>query len=289
MKKFLILLLLSFNCYSEPINIFVTSTPGGGIDLFAREVGKILTESGYENVIINQGGAGGDIAYNSTMSKENNSILVGALQNFAFSHVINKRENFHIKTMKIIAPVVEPTFVFLTNKSGFNSFSDMIQYAKNNITPCGVPGGGIPLELEKINYEYGTKFEAIVYKGSNQVKMDLLSKVLNCAFDGYTAYSQDYKLGSIKVLAASKNNIGTPIIRDTLKRNYTYYAWWGIGIPNGSKLLNDDKFMNIMVNLYKNDIIKSFVTQHDLTLDKPNPNINTHITEISDTYKKFIK
>ena len=90
-------------------------------------------------------------------------------------------------------------------------------------------------------------------------------------------------------MAASKNNIGTPIIRDTLKRNYTYYAWWGIGIPNGSKLLNDDKFMNIMVNLYKNDIIKSFVTQHDLTLDKPNPNINTHITEISDTYKKFIK
>ena len=114
MKKFLILLLLSFNCYSEPINIFVTSTPGGGIDLFAREVGKILTESGYENVIINQGGAGGDIAYNSTMSKENNSILVGALQNFAFSHVINKRENFHIKKMKIIAPVVEPTPVVET-------------------------------------------------------------------------------------------------------------------------------------------------------------------------------
>jgi tripartite-type tricarboxylate transporter receptor subunit TctC len=285
MKKLFFFLLLSFNCYSEPINLFVTSTAGGNIDLFAREVSRELINQGYNNVILNQGGANGDIAYNSTMSKYNNSILIGAHHNFVISHAVSNRENLHTKTMTIIAPIVEPNFIFITNKKGFNSIDDMIEYAKKEILPCGVPGS-TTLEIKRINEVYGTKFEPVIYKGSPQIKMDILGETLTCAFDGFSIYKQEYEMNSLKILASTKNIKNIPLLKNTLK-DYSYTAWFGIGIPKDSKLLNDRKLMDVLINIHKNNNLKNFCIENDLVLSKPEKNISTHMIETTEYYKKF--
>lgn len=289
MKKLLVI--FSFLCtasFAEPINIVVTSTPGGNIDILARTIAKEIQDVGYENVIFNQGGANGDIAYNQVMNKPNNSILVGALHNFMMSHVLSSRENFHTQNMKIIGPVVEPSFAFISGMKGFVSFEEMIQYAKNNILPCGVPGS-TGIELLRMNREYGTKFDPIQYKGSPQVKLDVLNNELKCAFDAVGSYTQENENKTVKVLAETRNTIkDVPTIKNLFK-NYKYEVWLGIAIPNNSKLLQDKKLMDLLTNISKNGRILEYASARNLFILTPEPDINNHIQQLTNRYKNLIK
>jgi hypothetical protein len=280
--------MLYSSVFAQPITIVVTSTPGGNVDLFARAVSKELNYIGYENVVINQAGANGDIAYNQVMSKPNNSIMVGALHNMMLSHVISNRENFHVKNMKIIGPLMEPPFAFVTGTKGFNSFNEMIQYAKKNPLPCGVPGS-TGVELLKINNEYGTKFEPVQYRGTVQVKMDVLSNTLKCSFDGLGGYVQEQEAKTVKVLAATKPIIKGIIPIKSVLNNYKYEVWFGIAIPNNSKLIEDEKLMIVLTNITKNDRIIEFASTHTLFALTPEPDINNHIQQLTNRYKNLIK
>ena len=288
MKK--LLLVLSMFCsasFAEPITLVATSTPGGNIDLFTRAIAKELTDNGYETAVINQSGANGDIAYNQVMSKQN-SIMVGALHNMVLSHVISNRENFHVKNMKIIAPTMEPPFAFVTGTKGFSSMAEMIQYAKNNPLPCGAPSA-TGVELIRINHEYDTKFEPVPYRGMSQIKMDLLNNSLKCAFDGMGGYLQEHESKTIKILASTKSFVkDVPTIKETL-RIYKYENWYGIGIPNDSKLLQDTKMMNILTNITKNDRIIEFAANHTLSVATPELDINNHIQQLTLRYKNLLK
>ena len=288
MKK--LLLVLSMVCsaaFAEPITLVATSTPGGNIDLFTRAVAKELSDNGYETVVINQAGAAGDIAYNQVMSKQH-SIMVGAIHNYVFSHVTANRENFHAKNMKIIGPTVEAPFAFVSGTKGFTTLEEMIQYAKNNPLPCGSPSAS-GVELLRINHEYGTKFEPVQYRGTAQVKLDILNNSLKCAFDGLGGYIQEQETKTVRVLASTKPIIkDIPTIRTTLKA-YKYESWYGIGIPNDSKLLQDAKVMGLLTNITKNDKIIEFAGNHTLVVMSPELDINNHIQQLTLRYKNLLK
>ena len=282
MKK--LLLVLSLFCsvvFADPIIIFSTAPAGGNIDGVARVLNKELNDNGYDSSVITQSGANGDIAYNQTMTRPN-SIMVGALHNIGLSHVLSERENFHVKTMKLIGPIIEFPFGFISGTKGFTSFEEMIQYAKINPLPCGTPGATV-IELQRINQLYGTKFESVPYRGAAQMKMDLLNNELKCGFDGVGVFMQEYTNKTVKFLAVNNPVKDVPLIKNTLK-NYKYEAWSVIGIPNNSKLLEDEKFMNILTKITKNDRMISFASSRDLHISTPDNDINERVVRWSNQY-----
>ena len=275
MKKLLFALLFySVSLLAAPVNIVISVTPGGAIDLTGRTLGKILSDNGIENYVTYKPGADGDIAYNYVMSERDNVVLVGAAANFVFSHVAQHRDNFHSTTMTIIAPVAKTPMVFLTGPHGFKDFRSMIENARRQPLPCGVSNAHGTVELTRINRVYKTKFEPVPYKGSAPVAQDLGGDNLRCAYDSGGTHVPRHEAGQLKILATThKLRIDVPSANTVLK-NYAFENWYGFAIPNNSNLLDDRKLLSIMENFGRYTEQVRPMTDQGFIMERPLKNIN---------------
>lgn len=276
MKKLLasILFCLSGIAVATPINIVISVTPGGAIDLTGRTLSKILTDNGVENIVTYKPGADGDIAYNYVTAEKDNVILVGAAANFVFSHVVQKRDNFHSTTMTIIAPVAKTPMAFITGPQGFVSFKEMIASAKTTPLPCGVSNAHGTVELTRINKLYSTKFEPVPYKGSGPVAQDLGGNNLKCAYDSVGTHIARHDARHLRILSVTHPiRIQVPLASSILP-NYTFENWYGFAVPRGSNLLENTKVMSVMKNFGTySDQVKPMVDQ-GFIMEKPQADIN---------------
>lgn len=274
-KLFLTLLLTATTAFAAPVNIVISVTPGGAIDLTGRTLSKILSDNGIDNIVTYKPGADGDIAYNYVMAERDNVILAGAAANFVFSHVAQKRDNFHSTTMTIIAPVAKTPMAFLTGPRGFATFKDMIASAKTTPLPCGVSNAHGTVELTRINRVYGTKFEPVPYKGSGPVAQDLGGDNLRCAYDSVGTHIPRHEAGILKILAVTHATTTVRVpLASTVLPGYTFENWYGFAIPNNSNLLANQRLLDIMHNFSKYpEQIKPMLDQ-GFILEKPLKNIN---------------
>jgi tripartite-type tricarboxylate transporter receptor subunit TctC len=273
-KLFLTLLLTATTAFAAPINIVISVTPGGAIDLTGRTLSKILSDNGIDNIVTYKPGADGDIAYNYVMAERDNVILAGAAANFVFSHVVQKRDNFHSTNMTIIAPVAKTPMGFLTGPKGFATFKDMIGSAKSTPLPCGVSNAHGTVELGRINRVYGTKFEPVPYKGSGPVAQDLGGDNLRCAYDSVGTHIPRHDGGILKILAVTHATTIKVPLASTVLPGYTFENWYGFAIPNNSNLLANQQLLDIMHNFSKYpEQIKPMLDQ-GFILEKPKKDIN---------------
>lgn len=270
--------------FADTINIVMPTAAGGNVDVFARALSKVLTDSDIENVIMYNPGANGDIAYNQTMNRSESSMLIAPINVSVFSHIVQNRENFHTKNMKIFAPMVETPFAFVTSSNGFKSFSEMVAYAKVNELPCGVSGAN-SIEILRINKQYKTNFLPITYKGTSQIKTDLLGGHIKCAYDGAGAYSQDNETGSVKYLASNLNSLKNVPNIDTVLSHYKFQMWFAVAIPNDSKLLKNDKLINTLLTINSNKEYTDKLSQHNLYPTTTSNKINDNIEKLSNQYR----
>ena len=291
MKKLLTILLLTISSISfavEPINIVVPVSPGGNVDMFARTLSKTLQDSNIPNVLIYQTGASGDIALNYTLNKKNNTILLGGFGNFVLSHVFQNRDNFHATSMTIISPIVEVPPAFLTSNTGFTTLKQLVDYAKVSPLPCGVSSANT-LELLKINKEYGTNFEPVQYRGTAQLKLDLLSNNIKCGYDGTGAYMQEHKGQYLKILATVREiSPEIPLISSVLPK-YNFISWIGVAIPEDSNLLDNKELLFVLHNFGKYEQAIEKLKANAILLAKPDNNINTKMIAQTKLYKAYIK
>lgn len=275
MKRLLLLLLfVTTTAFASPVNIVISVTPGGAIDLTGRTLSKILSDNGIDNIVTYKPGADGDIAYNYVMVERDNVILAGAAANFVFSHVVQNRDNFHSTTMTIIAPVAKTPMAFLTGPKGFATFNSMIASAKTTPLPCGVSNAHGTVELTRINKMYGTKFEPVPYKGSGPVAQDLGGNNLRCAYDSVASHIPRHEAGQLRILAVTHKTKITAPLASTALPGYAFENWYGFAIPNGSNLLANQRLLDIMQNFGQyTEQVKPMVDQ-GFILEKPTKNIN---------------
>jgi tripartite-type tricarboxylate transporter receptor subunit TctC len=290
MKQLLLALLLSASTvFAAPVNIVISVTPGGAIDLTGRTLSKILSDNNIDNIVTYKPGADGDIAYNYTMAEHDNVILVGAAANFVFSHVVQKRDNFHSTTMTIIAPVAKTSMAFITGPKGFATFKDMIASAKTTPLPCGVSNAHGTVELTRINKLYETKFEPVPYKGSGPVAQDLGGDNLRCAYDSVATHIPRHEAGQLKILAVTHSiKIQVPLA-STVLPGYTFENWYGFAIPNGSNLLADHRLMDIIQNFSKHTNETKPMVDQGFIMEKPLKNINEINYLQTREYRKLVQ
>lgn len=275
---------------ATPITILVPVAPGGAIDLTARTLSRILTENGVDNVVVNQAGANGDIAYTHALKEKDNVILAGAAATFIFSSVIAKRENPYVETMTFFAPVVKTATGFVTGPNGYLDFKSMIISARARPLLCGVSNAHGTVELTRINKEYDTKFEPVPYKGSGPVATDLGGDHLRCAYDSVGTHVPRHQAGQLRILSTTQPIPGltVPLVNSILP-NYTFENWYGFAVPNGGNVLENKKVITIMTNFSSYTNATAPMVQSGFVLEKTNKNINRVIKSQTKAYQKLLQ
>ena len=230
---------------SRPIRFVVPYPPGGPLDTVARLLGRKVSDSVRQPVIVeNKPGAGGNIGadYVAKSAPDGYTILMGAVA----THAINPTLYSHIPydAAKDFAPVTEvastPNVLVVNPSLPVSTVKEFIAYAKarpGQLSYAGTSVGSIThLSTELFAREVGIRMEMIPYAGIPAAMSDLLSGRTQFMSTGVIAALPQIKSGQLKPLAilAPKRHPQLPDVPTIVEEGYpdlTVATWFGLLMP----------------------------------------------------------
>ncbi len=168
---------------SKPIEFVGQSSPGGGTDLFMRNITGLLDKEKIFSqplFISNRVGGGGAIAYNYIKSKRGEPHVIMTI---ATGGVLNAASRPELDLpLDIFTPLAmfatDPQVVAVRAESKFQTFKDLIEAAKREPGTITVgitgPTGTARLAFHIIERATGTKFKYVSFKGGGEAVLATL-------------------------------------------------------------------------------------------------------------------
>lgn len=200
----------------RPIRLIVPFPAGGPADSVARHIGKTLTESLKQPVVVeNRAGAGGVIGLDvvAKAKPDGYTLGIGSISNMGIN--VSLMEKLPYDARKDFTPITNggmTTGIILANANvPFSDFAGMIAFAKANPGKVGYATAGIGsvghmvgLALEQ---ETGAKMAHVPYRGTGPAAQDLLAGVVPLFFEtSLTTAIQHAGSGRIKMIAVTRKN-----------------------------------------------------------------------------------
>lgn len=168
----------------RPITVVVAFAAGGATDISTRIVGKFLSQSlGQQIIVDNRGGAGGMIAASAVMrAKPDGYTLLSSSSVYVVTPSLYK--NVPYDPQKDFLPLVEfgasPNVMVVHPQGGINSLADLIAQARGNpnLISYGSPGLGTTPQLaaEVLKLRTKTNMVHIAFAGGAPAVQAVLSK-----------------------------------------------------------------------------------------------------------------
>jgi len=236
------------NYPTRPIRLVVPFPAGGTTDILAREVGRRLSVSlGQPVVIDNRPGAAGNIGSDlvAKSAPDGYTLLMCTVS----THAINP--NLYAKLpydhVKDFAPVIlvagVPNVLEVTPALPVNSVSDLIKLAKEkpgqiNFASSG-SGTSIHLSGELFKTMAGVDMTHIPYKGSAPAIADLMGGQVQVMFDNLPSSLQQIKAGKLRAIAVTSAQRApalpdVPTIAESGLPGFEATSWFGIVAPAGT-------------------------------------------------------
>ena len=259
--KFILLFIASISCYAvqaqtpsaanfpnKPIRIIVPFPAGGTSDVLARLIGQKLGDAWGQMVIVeNKPGASGNLGAEMVAhaALDGYTLILMDVGTLAISQTLYTSLPFNV--LKDFSPVTmvaySPHLLVASNKTAFNTTSELIVYAKRNpgrLNFASAAGSGSANHLAGVIFakQAGIEWAYIPYKGGAQAITDLGAGQIDVTFNGMTATYPHVKSGLIKLLAVSSpKRLETlpdaPTVAETLP-GFLTGSWQGILVPAGT-------------------------------------------------------
>jgi tripartite-type tricarboxylate transporter receptor subunit TctC len=196
---------------SRPVRVVVNIAPGGIGDVVARLLGKSISDSlGQQLVVENRGGGDGYIGAQAVASAapDGYTFLVSAGSTMLITPHIAARPDFiPIEELLAVAPTVRTTLTLAT-RANFpaKTFADFIAYARSNPgkVSFGSAGNGTGLHIagELLKKATRTDMLHVPYRGAGPALNDLLGGHIDFIFDPGVGLEHS-KAGRLQLLATT--------------------------------------------------------------------------------------
>ncbi|HSQ02609.1 MAG TPA: tripartite tricarboxylate transporter substrate binding protein [Burkholderiales bacterium] len=231
---------------TQPIRIVVGFQAGGGVDMSARTIGKYLSESLGQSVVVdNKPGASGNIGASFvaksapdgyTLLMSNSTIATpGLFVNLPFD------------VMRDLVPItlvaIGPSVLAVHPSLPVRSVKELVTLAKARPKQLAYGSGGVGnvthLEMELLNAVVGMQLVHVPYKGSAPSVIALISGEVQLLFTSVPAALSQIKAGRMRPLAVSTLRRSAalpqvPTIDESGVPGYDAASWYGLFAPAGT-------------------------------------------------------
>lgn len=193
----------------ERVNFVVHTSPGGGSDLFARQVSELLVEEDLAErwVVRNENGGSGAsaMAYLRGLEGEQDTIAVST-PTWLTTPLTNAEASVTIDQLTPIAQMVsEPTVMAVAADSPYESLEDFIAAAKEDPGGLVQTGGSVTaidaIAGEIIQQESGTDWQYLSFEGGGERIAAVLGGDADMIFAAPAEISEQVRAGQLKVIA----------------------------------------------------------------------------------------
>jgi tripartite-type tricarboxylate transporter receptor subunit TctC len=243
----------------QPARIIVGAAAGSSPDIFARLMGKWLSDRlGQQFIIENRPGAAGNIGTDVVVHSPSDgyTILLVAAAN-AINATLYEKLNFNfIRDIVPVASIVRTPHVMVINPSvPVKTVSEFIAYAKANPGKLnfGSAGNGSSIHMagELFKIMTGVNMVHVPYRGGAPAITDLLGGQIQVVFDTTPNSMAHINAGRLRALAVTTTTRSEalpdiPTVGESVP-DYEVSSWWGIGVPKGTPVEIVDK-LNVAIN-----------------------------------------
>ena len=232
---------------SRPIRIVVAYAPGGGNDLFARVLGKRLTETLGKTVLVdNRPGANGIIGTRlvANATPDGYTVILADMAHATNPFVYSTAQYDPIKDFAPITLLGSAPIILIVHPSvPMQSLADFISAAKSQpgkiVMGSGGTGSTSHIAGEFFQLRTGTKLTHVPYKGTGPALADLVGGQIQCIFSPVAAAIPLVTAGRVRALAISsvKRAIivpDVPTFEESGVADFRVGGWYGILAPAGT-------------------------------------------------------
>lgn len=238
---------LAENYPSNQIRIIVPYTPAGFNDTLARTLGKKLTQSWNEPVLVDNRPGGGTTIGTGLAAKapaDGHTLLIVS---FAFAVNPSLHASLPYDSARDFMPVVlaagTPNLLVVNPSLPVKSVQELIKLAKSkpgklNYASAG-NGSSNHLSMELFKSLAGVDLVHIPYKGSAPAVADLIGGRVDVMFDNVPNVLQHVKAGKLRALAVSSKKRSPfvsdlPTVAESGVPAFDVSVWFGVVAPAGT-------------------------------------------------------
>ncbi|CAN7717124.1 tripartite tricarboxylate transporter substrate binding protein [Variovorax sp. LjRoot175] len=232
---------------SKPIRLVVPFPAGGSVDMVARLVGKKLSESMSQPVLVdNRAGASGNIGmdYVAKSTPDGYTLLMASAALTANVHLYAKIPFDPIKDFAPIIRVADQPNVLVVNPSlGVKNVQELIALAKSKPGKLTFGSAGLgaaqQIAAEVFMMKTGTSMMHVPYKGGAPALADLVGGQIDMMFETSPTAVPFVTSGKLVGLAVTTSKrVSTlpqlPTISEAGVPGYEAYTWLGVVAPAGT-------------------------------------------------------
>jgi tripartite-type tricarboxylate transporter receptor subunit TctC len=231
----------------RPITIVVPYTPGGTVDLLARLLGREISQTSGQQVIIdNRPGAGGSIGAEYVAKASNDGYTLLMSTNSPLTTNLALYPSLHYDTLRDFVPILltgENGLVVVANPAvPVKTFSDLIALAKKqpNALAAGTSGNGTTahIALAQINKRAGVSITHVPYNGGVPSLTAAMSGEVQITLTDIVPALPLIRDGRLRVLATTSEHRPQvapeiPTIAESGYPGFNIVAWGGLLAPKG--------------------------------------------------------
>lgn len=202
----------------RPIRIVVPFTPGGGTDVAAREVGRRMSETlGQPVVIENRSGANTAIGaeFVAKSRPDGHTLLLTSGTTMLVAPLVTRNLQYRAEDFMPVGLVLKQYFGLGVPPRVATSVVEMVEKAKARpeALSFGHTGtGGVGHLLgEKLMAATGTRMVSVPYRGFPQTVADLLGGQLDMTFEGIHNIVPFHRDGTVRLLALASPERAPPL------------------------------------------------------------------------------
>ena len=260
---------------TRPIRLIVGFAAGSSGDVAARIVSHKLGDLLGQTVIVeNRPGASSMIAtdYVARSAKDGYTLLFATIAATINTTLMpGKGANFEKDMAPIVLVGSIPNILVVNPNLGVNNVKELIALAKQKpdelLYGASGLGSGPHLATELFKQMAGIKMTGVLYPGSGQTVMDLISGRIQVMFSPASTVLAFIKDGRVRALATTESKRTNaapelPTISESALPGYDTGLWFGILGPAGMPKPIIDKISNAANSALKDpDVLKQLTTQ----------------------------
>jgi tripartite-type tricarboxylate transporter receptor subunit TctC len=254
---------------ARAIHLVAPYAAGGAMDLTARSLAAVMSESiGQQVVVENRTGAGGLVGtdYVARAAPDGHTLLMYADANAIAPAIYKKLNHDPVKDFAPITNTILGTHLIVGHPSvAANTLKELIDLAKkggSNLT-FGSPGTGTPQHLAGELFKQqagGLDIQHVPYRGGGQLITDLIGGQVPLGLIGLPPTLPHIKAGKLKVFAVTARKRSpslpdVPTVEEAGLAGYETIQWFGPVAPAGTPKPVIDKLFEHFVKALRNPAV----------------------------------
>jgi tripartite-type tricarboxylate transporter receptor subunit TctC len=231
---------------ARPLQLIVPFSPGGAVDVLARQLAQRMQARGYTVVIENKPGAGGNIAASlvARANPDGYTLLMGTTNTHGINSALYPTMPYDpVKDFAPIGMVAENVVVLLANQSfPARTLQEAVEVLRKNPGKYTYASPGVgtvhQLAMEQLKHAAGLDVVHAAYKGAGPAMSDLVAGHVPLMIGGIAPALPFLSDGRVRVLGVA-NPEPYPALPDTplfsdVAPGVSVQSWIGLFAPAGT-------------------------------------------------------